>query len=58
MAYMQVSETLKAHFAHSKVHQFGSTANSLCICGNNDMDVCLEIYEPEDGQVFYPAMFF
>jgi len=27
----------------SKVHLFGSTANQLSICNNNDIDVCLEL---------------
>ena len=48
---MQVSKILKGHFPHAKIHQFGSTANSLSICGNNDIDVCLEIFEPENDQV-------
>lgn len=26
-----------------KVHLFGSTANQLSICNNNDIDVCLEL---------------
>ena len=34
----------------SKVHLFGSTANQLSICNNNDIDVCLELPDlPSDA---------
>lgn len=48
---LQVSRLLNARWPHARVHQFGSTANSLSICNNNDIDVCLEIVEPEGETV-------
>ena len=35
----------------AEVHLFGSTANCLSICNNNDIDVCLELSEAVQGQV-------
>ena len=34
---------LVKRWPNSKVHLFGSTANQLSICNNNDIDVCLEL---------------
>lgn len=34
---------LVKRWPNCKVHLFGSTANQLSICNNNDIDVCLEL---------------
>ena len=38
-----VRSALMKRWPDSKVHLFGSTANQLSICNNNDIDVCLEL---------------
>ena len=50
-AFGKVSRVLKARWPHAKVHQFGSTANRLNVCNNNDIDMCLEVLEPENDPV-------
>ena len=45
-AFQQVQAVLLQHWPAAQVHLFGSTANCLSICNNNDIDVCLEL--PED----------
>ena len=50
-AFSRVSRVLKARWPHAKVHQFGSTANRLNVCNNNDIDMCLEVLEPENDAV-------
>ena len=50
-AFAKVTQLLKMRWPEAQVHQFGSTANSLSICYNNDIDVCLEIEEPENDPV-------
>lgn len=47
-AFQQVQAVLQRRWQDAKVHVFGSTANCLSICNNNDIDVCLEL--PEDVQ--------
>ena len=47
-AFQQVQAVLLQHWPAAQVHLFGSTANCLSICNNNDIDVCLEL--PEDAQ--------
>ncbi len=45
-----VRSALIKRWPDSKVHLFGSTANQLSICNNNDIDVCLELPDlPSDA---------
>ena len=45
-----VRSALVKRWPNSKVHLFGSTANQLSICNNNDIDVCLELPDlPSDA---------
>lgn len=50
-AFEQVRSTLVHQWPEAKVHLFGSTANCLSICNNNDIDVCLELPEGIEDQV-------
>ena len=50
-AFEQVRSTLLHQWPEAKVHLFGSTANCLSICNNNDIDVCLELPEGIEDQV-------
>ena len=50
-AFEQVRSTLLHQWPQAKVHLFGSTANCLSICNNNDIDVCLELPEGIEDQV-------
>ncbi len=50
-AFDQVRSTLLHQWPEAKVHLFGSTANCLSICNNNDIDVCLELPEGIEDQV-------
>ena len=47
-AFQQVRSVLLQQWSDGQVHLFGSTANCLSICNNNDIDVCLEL--PQDVQ--------
>ena len=47
-AFQQVRSVLLQRWSDAQVHLFGSTANCLSICNNNDIDVCLE--HPQDIQ--------
>ena len=47
-AFQQVRSVLLQQWSDAQVHLFGSTANCLSICNNNDIDVCLEL--PQDVQ--------
>ena len=38
-----VRAALVKRWPECKVHLFGSTANELSICNNNDIDICLEL---------------
>ena len=38
-----VRAALVKRWPDCKVHLFGSTANELSICNNNDIDICLEL---------------
>ncbi|KAA6429974.1 MAG: Nucleotidyltransferase family [Trebouxia sp. A1-2] len=49
-AFEQVRSTLVHQWPEAKVHLFGSTANCLSICNNNDIDVCLELPEGIEDQ--------
>ena len=51
VAFEQVRSTLLCQWPAAKVHLFGSTANCLSICNNNDIDVCLELPEGIEDQV-------
>jgi DNA polymerase sigma len=45
-----VRSALVKRWPDCKVHLFGSTANQLSICDNNDIDVCLELPDlPSDA---------
>ena len=45
-----VRSALVKRWPDCKVHLFGSTANQLSICNNNDIDVCLELPDlPSDA---------
>lgn len=50
-AFQQVRSVLLRQWATAKVHLFGSTANCLSICNNNDIDVCLELSHDVQEQV-------
>ena len=50
-AFEQVHSTLLQQWPEANVHLFGSTANCLSICNNNDIDVCLELPESISDQV-------
>lgn len=45
------TQVLLKRWPEGKVHVFGSTANCLSICNNNDIDVCFEMDIPNDDQV-------
>lgn len=47
----QVRNVLLERWPTAEVHLFGSTANCLSICNNNDIDVCLEFSEAIHDQV-------
>ena len=51
VAFEQVRSTLLSQWPAAQVHLFGSTANCLSICNNNDIDVCLELPEGIEDQV-------
>ena len=50
-AFQQVQSTLQQEWPDAQVHLFGSTANCLSICNNNDIDVCLELPDSTKDQV-------
>ena len=50
-AFQQVQGVLQQRWPQAQVHLFGSTANCLSICNNNDIDVCLELPEELQHQV-------
>ena len=49
-----VRSALIKRWPDSKVHLFGSTANQLSICNNNDIDVCLELPDLPSDAVSFP----
>lgn len=50
-----VRAALTRRWPDCKVHLFGSTANQLSICNNNDIDVCLELPDlPNDPVRWFP----
>ena len=52
-AFQQVRSVLLRQWTTAKVHLFGSTANCLSICNNNDIDVCLELSHDVQEQVMH-----
>ena len=42
-AYALVRSILLTRWSDAHVHVFGSTANTLSICNNNNIDMCLEL---------------
>ena len=50
-AFQQVRSVLLKQWSDGQVHLFGSTANCLSICNNNDIDVCLELPQDVEDQV-------
>lgn len=55
-AFQQVRSTLLREWPEAQVHLFGSTANCLSICNNNDIDVCLELPEGVPDQVGFALL--
>ena len=52
-----VRAALVKRWPDCKVHLFGSTANELSICNNNDIDICLELPDlPNDLVSPFPAL--
>jgi DNA polymerase sigma len=49
-----VRAALTQRWPDCKVHLFGSTANHLSICNNNDIDVCLELPDLPNDPVTPP----
>ena len=50
-AFQQVQAVMLKRWPDAQVHLFGSTANCLSICNNNDIDVCLELQGDVQDQV-------
>ena len=50
-AFKRVRSVLLQQWSEAQVHLFGSTANCLSICNNNDIDVCLELPQVVQDQV-------
>ncbi|KAK9806970.1 hypothetical protein WJX72_009015 [[Myrmecia] bisecta] len=49
VAFEAVRRVLSQGWPQAQVHLFGSTANGLSICNNNDIDICLELPDGSDS---------
>jgi hypothetical protein len=54
-ALAAIRAALVKRWPECKVHLFGSTANQLSICNNNDIDVCLELPDLPNDLARTPA---